>query len=111
MFRNSHFRLVSRAGWQGRTAPVISTILILALAIVTVALALGLALVLIPVVVVGLLVAAWRLRALRAALARAIEGSGRTWEHDEPRTIETDYSGRQRLHFRNGLVKPFFREQ
>jgi hypothetical protein len=83
--------LSSSIGWRG-TGATVSTVIALALAIAVIVLALGLALVLIPIVVVGLLIASWRLRALRTALDRAIEGAGRTWDHDEQRTIEADYT-------------------
>jgi hypothetical protein len=65
---------------------------VIALAIVVIVLALGLALVLIPIVVVGLLIASWRLRALREALAWGMEQAGRTRDLDEQRTIEADYT-------------------
>lgn len=91
MVRYGQFRLGNNIGWRRRVGLVVSMALALAVVIAFVVLALGLALVLIPIVVVGLLIASWRLRAFRAAFARAIDGSGQRWEHDDPRTIETDY--------------------
>jgi hypothetical protein len=67
-------------------------VIALALAIAVIVMALGLALVLIPIVMIGVLIASWRLRTLRAALARPIEAAGRTWDLDEQRTIEADYT-------------------
>jgi hypothetical protein len=92
MVRYRQFYLGSNLGWRGRIGLVVSMAIALALAIALVVLALGLALVLIPIIVVGLLIAAWRLRAFRAALARAIDGAGPRQEHEEPRTIDTDYT-------------------
>jgi hypothetical protein len=91
MVRYRQFRLGNNIGWRRRIGLVVSMALALALVIAFVVLALGLALVLIPIVVIGLLIATWRLRAFRAALARAIDGPGRRPDQDEPRTIETDY--------------------
>lgn len=88
MVRYRQFYLGNNVGWRGRIGLVAS----IALAIALVVLALGLALVLIPIVAVVLLMAAWRLRAYRAALARAIDGSGPRRDHEELRTIETDYT-------------------
>src|SRR5713226_3538768 len=92
MVRYRQLYLGKNVGWRGRIGLVVSMALALTLAIALVVLALGLALVLIPIVAVGLLMAAWRLRAFRAALARAIDGSGPRRGHEEPRTIETDYT-------------------
>jgi hypothetical protein len=92
MVRRTQFRLGSSIGWRGRTGATVSTVIALALAIAVIVLALGLALVLIPIVMIGVLIASWRLRALRAALARADRGAGRTWDLDEQPTIEADYT-------------------
>jgi hypothetical protein len=86
------FRLGRTIGWRGRIGLVVSMTFALALTIAVVVLALGLALVLVPVVVVGLLIATWRLRAFRAALARAAEVADRRRDDAAVRTIETDYT-------------------
>ncbi len=91
MVRYGQFRLGTNIGWRRRVGLVVSMALALAVVIAFVVLALGLALVLIPIVVVGLLIATWRLRAFRAAFAGAIDGSGLRSDDDGPRTIETDY--------------------
>ena len=88
MFRDARFHLVNRIGWRSAA----SAALALTIAIAVMALALGLALVLIPIVAVAVLIAAWRLRAFRTALARALEDQDHRWDHERPRTIEADYT-------------------
>ena len=88
MVGDSQFHPGNKIGWRS----AVSTALALTIAIAVVALVLGLALVLIPIIAVGVLIATWRLRAFRTALARALEGRGRRWDHEAPRTIEADYT-------------------
>ena len=65
-YRQIEFR---RTGWLGKAGLVLGVALALGLAAAFVLFSLGVALVLVPFVVIGLLLARWRLRKFQAAVA------------------------------------------
>jgi hypothetical protein len=86
MYRYQQFRLNGRPmGWLGLIlSAVIGTALVLAIVV----LAIGFAIILLPVIAVLVLIGAWQIRKLRAAMMRDMERKD-GWQ---PRTIEVPYT-------------------